>query len=267
MKNAQLYYWAIVIAFSLGWFIHRQYQTSPPLPDPSPQAFQIPKISQHRWRQPLQAFNTPYLEQNNNLHRYMGKYSFSDSIFLSDDRLAWSAEEFLWLEKISKEENPASGLQIKVDTASLMTGRVNDKERAYIPAFIYNETLSDKFLIGMRWEPWSILEAKAPDGQWYPIQYYRPYDCATDMGYLKIAPQEFCVLSLPLFIGDYSTELRLRIDTGKQVLRSHTFKGRINKTQFEFSPINPIGQMLKGIPEQWRRKYFLGSSPMVLNRN
>lgn len=267
MKNAQLYYWAIVIAFSLGWFIHRQYQTPTTLTDSSPQPFQIPKISQHRWRQPLQAFDTPALSQNNNLHRYMGKYTFSDSIFISDDRLTWSKEDFLWPEQVNVEEHHASGLQIKVDTSLLITGRMNDKERAYLPAFIYNETLSDKFLIGMRWEPWSILEARAPDGQWYPIQYYRPQDCATDMGYLKIAPQEFCVLSLPLFTGNFRTELRLRIETGKQVLLSNTFKGRINRTQFELSPINPIRRLLKDIPEQWRQKYFLGSSPMALNWN
>ncbi len=267
MKNAQLYYWAIVIAFSLGWFIHRQYQVPTQLTDLTPQPFEIPKISQYRWRQPLEAFDIPYLNQNNNLHKYMGKYSFSDSVFISDDRLVWAREEFLWPEQISEEEYLANGLQIKVDTQLLITGRMNDKDRAYVPAFIYNETLSDKFLIGIRWEPWSILEAKAPNGQWHPIQYYRPSDCATDMGYLKIAPQEFCILSLPLFTGDFPTELRLRIDTGRQVLLSNTFKGRINRTQFQFAPTNRLGQTLADLPKHWRDKYFLGSRPMALNSN
>lgn len=264
MKNAQLYYWAIVIAFSLGWFIHRQYYAPSKSSHSIQHPFQVPKVSQHRWRQPLKVTTIDYIS-NSDTDRYLGKFAFSDSIFIPDDRLLWSEEEFLRIDQLPYDESHGAGLQVRIDSQLVVTGRRNDKARAYHPAFIFNETQTTKYLLGMNWQPWHILEAKDPEGHWRPIQVFVPSDCATQMGYLKLEPQEFCMLSLPVFAGDFATELRLRIRNGKEVLLSNSFKGKINRTQFKFSPTDPYKWHIQQYPKKSANRFFLGSTPLELD--
>lgn len=266
MKNAQLYYWAIVIAFSLGWFIHRQYQTPSTLTDSSPQPFQIPKISQHRWRQPLQAFNTDYISKSEPF-RYLGKFAFADSIFVPDDRLLWSTEDFIRYDELSPPGAQGTGLQVKIDPELILCGRRNDKVKAYLPAFIFNETPNPKYLLGMNWQPWHVLEAKDSLGNWRPIQISIPSDCGTQMGFLKLKPQEFCILNLPFFVGDFATELRLRIRNGQQIMVSNSFPANINQSQFYFSPIDPAKVYMQGDSKKVWERFFLGGIPLEYDRN
>lgn len=266
MKNAQLYYWAIVMAFSLGWLIHRQYYLPSKVPDTIPQAFKIPKISQHRWRQPLEAFDLDYISKSNPF-RYLGKFAFADSISISDDRLLWSAEDFLRYDELPSKEAHGSGLQVKIDPKLILCGRRNDKAKAYLPAFIFNETPTPQYLVGMNWQPWHILEAKDQEGNWRPIQISIPSDCGTQMGFLKLKPQEFCILNLPVFTGDFATELRLRIRNGMQIMISNSFPAQINQNQFNFSPIDPAKKQLQKYPKKNWERFFLGSIPLEFDKN
>ncbi|MBX2876284.1 MAG: hypothetical protein KTR30_29460 [Saprospiraceae bacterium] len=266
MKNAQLYYWAIVIAFSLGWLIHRQFYVPSKLPEPTPQAFKIPKISQHRWRQPLESFDINYIRKSEP-YRYVGKFAFADSIFIPDDRLLWSAEDFLRYDELPSQEAQGRGLQVKIDPKLILCGRRNDKTRAYLPAFIFNETPNPQYLVGMDWQPWHIIEAKDTQGNWRPIQISIPSDCGTQMGFLKLKPQEFCILNLPVFVGDFATELRLRIRNGKQIMVSNSFPAKINQSQFNFSPTDPAKERVQKYPKKDWERFFLGSIPLEFDRN
>lgn len=266
MKIAQSYYWAIAIAFCLGWLIHRQYYAAikPPI-SPKSQPFHIPKITQNLWRQPLKDFKVDYISLSNDFNYYFGKYPFTDSIFLADAAIQWTEEEFLNLEQLPTGKAHGAGLQVKIDSNLFVAGRENDKAQAYTPAFIFNETLRDQYLLGMNWQPFCILEALNPEGIWRPIQMYRPYTCTTQMGYLRLAPQEFCVLALPSFDGAFSTQLRLRLHNGGQYVLSNTFKGNINRTQFQFAPDDPTKERLLEVSQNKWSSYFFGTIPVEMD--
>jgi hypothetical protein len=74
-----------------------------------------------------------------------------------------------------------------------------------------------------------ITEAKDSAGNWRPIEENWKYGCGNGVGTIILPPNEIGLSATMIYHGDYSTTLRLRIDSSF----SNEFKGSINYRQFE----------------------------------
>jgi hypothetical protein len=74
-----------------------------------------------------------------------------------------------------------------------------------------------------------ITEAKDSTGNWKPIEERWTYMCGVGVGTIILPPKEIGLSATMIYHGNYSTTLRLRIDS----TFSNEFKGKINYRQFE----------------------------------
>lgn len=74
-----------------------------------------------------------------------------------------------------------------------------------------------------------ITEAKDSTGNWRPIEKDKVYMCGNGVGTVILPPNEMALSATMVYHGDYSTTLRLRIDS----TFSNEFNGNINYRQFE----------------------------------
>ena len=82
-----------------------------------------------------------------------------------------------------------------------------------------------------------ITEAKDSTGNWRPIEEDWVYMCGNGVGTIILPPNEIGLSATMIYHGNYSTTLRLRIDS----IFSNEFKGNINYRQFE-SKFNSQGE-------------------------
>ena len=74
-----------------------------------------------------------------------------------------------------------------------------------------------------------ITEAEDSTGNWKPIEKRWIYMCGNGVGTIILPPNEIGLSATMIYNGNYSTTLRLRIDS----TFSNEFKGNINYRQFE----------------------------------
>ncbi|MBD81438.1 MAG: hypothetical protein CL840_21145 [Crocinitomicaceae bacterium] len=90
-----------------------------------------------------------------------------------------------------------------------------------------------------------ITEAKDSTGNWRPIEKKWMYACGNGVGTFILPPNEIALSATMIYHGNYSTTLRLKIDS----TFSNEFKGNINYRQFE-SKFNEQG----GYKEEYKRE-------------
>lgn len=76
-----------------------------------------------------------------------------------------------------------------------------------------------------------IMEAKDSAGVWRPIEKRFIYLCGNGVGTIILPPGEIMLTSVPLFQGEYKTQLRLRYPNTE--FYSNSFEGNINYRQFK----------------------------------
>lgn len=269
MKNAQYYYWAIVLAFGFGLYTYKYHLHSPASVKVVNDYFKTPKIGQNLLRQPLKLYEKDHLWPTST--HLMGKFPFSDSIYLTENSIPFSDEDYYfpnWDSENSTEEvYPLDGLQLKIDHTTYIKGRYSDENKAHIPVFIVNETGSTKYLFGTNEYVVSMIEAKDRTGVWRPIEYVsRPTSCTSTIGFIKIHPKEFCLLALPLFRGDFKTQIRVKLKNQHSILISEAFPGYINEDQFKFKPDSWLKRALNESTQNQFPFWFLGSIPLEFNQ-
>ena len=128
----------------------------------------------------------------------------------------------------------SASLNIVVDTSRIIkninfTGLCDSlfAFEAY-PVFLENKS-GRKVAIGYGSHIDIILQAKNEQGQWQDIEWPYMYGCGTGLATIVIAEDEMALTSVPLFRGDFKTELRLRIGHNY----SKPFRGTIDKRQLE----------------------------------
>lgn len=265
MKNAQYYYWAIVLAFGFGLYTYKYHLHSPPSVKVVNDYFKVPKIGQNLLRQPLKLYEKDHLWATST--HLMGKFQFSDSIYIDEQPMVFTEKDYYfppWDSENDEEEvYPLDGLQLKVDHTTYIKGWYNSDDKAHIPVFIINETGSTKYLFGSNERVASMIEAKDRTGVWRPIEYvFGPTSCTYKMGFIKIHPKEFCVLALPLFRGDFKTQIRIKLKNQHSILISEAFPGYINEKQFKFKPDSWLKRALKENPRDQFPYWFLGAVPL-----
>ena len=74
-----------------------------------------------------------------------------------------------------------------------------------------------------------VLQAKDSLQEWRPIEEVFFYMCGTGLQYIQLPPQEIVITSVPIFKGNFKTELRLKCDS----IFSNVISGWIHPNQFE----------------------------------
>lgn len=112
------------------------------------------------------------------------------------------------------------------------------KEGNYVqsyPLFIYSATGDTIYVEEQDLSIILIQEARDKDGIWKPIEYWRPSWCGNSYSTLIIPPNHFLGTKIVRYDGDFETDLRVKVRSGNQIVYSNTFKGKINRSQFELT--------------------------------
>ncbi len=78
-----------------------------------------------------------------------------------------------------------------------------------------------------------LLEAKDSVGNWKPIQVPYRYRCGTGLETIILPPKEIVITMLPIFNGNYKTQLRLTYGSNM----SKPFWGKIDYKQFKINKL------------------------------
>lgn len=111
-----------------------------------------------------------------------------------------------------------------------------ERPRNYIqafPVFIYNPSKDTVYLDQQDGRVIMIQEAKDENGVWKPIEFWRYSWCGNSYGAEGLLPNALAVVKVFKYDGDFETEIRLKLKNGDKIIYSDSFKGTINKSQFE----------------------------------
>jgi hypothetical protein len=78
-----------------------------------------------------------------------------------------------------------------------------------------------------------IQEAKDEKGNWRPIEFWVSGFCGNGKWDYILKPNYYAVTSVYKYSGEFQTDLRIKFRRGTKVYYSDSFKGTINKKQFE----------------------------------
>lgn len=105
-------------------------------------------------------------------------------------------------------------------------------EKEYVkcfPLYILNKT-NDTILTRIKF----IQEAKDKNGNWNPIEHYKPYGgCMVENNYCKLGSNNYIIYPIIKYFGNYKTKLRVKIYNQKNIYYSNEFEGCINYSQFD----------------------------------
>lgn len=117
----------------------------------------------------------------------------------------------------------------------------------HYPIYFVNSTKNDKIFYGKDRYVFGIQEAvdrKENYGEWRPIEA-RGFDfCGNGRWALIVHPQEFVLVLMRKYKGDYETQMRVRFEVGENIFVSRPFKGKINKKQFTIQDSSYLEQSL-----------------------
>jgi len=134
-----------------------------------------------------------------------------------------------------KENFLTTPLSVAIDTTQTIStsdfcySNNNYKTKFFesFPVFIENGTDS-LALIGFGSKVNIIVEALDTDNIWKPIEKRFIYKCGNGLYYIYLKPNEICCTLIPVYNGDFSTQLRLNINNSY----SKPYFGHIYKSQF-----------------------------------
>ena len=170
---------------------------------------------------------------------FIGKFRFNDSIDINPK----AKDTFLYNDNVRhvndiKEIN-RSGLELFVDYETTIFYNWFGPESltyfSYYPVYLVNSTQSDKILFGKDSHVFGIQEAQDKENynSWKPIEA-KGYDfCGNGYWNIIIRPNEFGLVLMPKYKGNYKTKLRARIKNGDNIIVSNAYEGIINKSQFK----------------------------------
>lgn len=125
--------------------------------------------------------------------------------------------------------------KISIDTVKNVAFKYSLK---FYPLFIINNSdslthvlLQDRSLI-------AILEGIDKNGKWVPLQFHVGSFCGNSYNHEPLPPHNFLLSLIPMFTGNYKTQLRLKIKNKDMILYSNTFQGSVSLGQFDDTKLN-----------------------------
>jgi|GEM_PF-4637254 len=120
------------------------------------------------------------------------------------------------------------------------------RQLACYPVYLFNPHADSIMFTTQDNQVRMIQEAKDRRGRWKPIEYWEFSTCGNSYFPAILPPLDFALIKMPVYHGDFETEIRLKMEFKKQVIYSAPFKGSINESQFK-------------IPESiWNPAIFIG---------
>jgi hypothetical protein len=170
--------------------------------------------------------------------RYLGVYKdtlFVDSINTTFSPINPFVSKADRLKYYGKENFLTTPLSLTIDTTQIINTSdlcisnhdVKIKHFESFPVFITNTTDS-LALIGFGTKVNIILEALDIDKKWKAIEKPFIYKCGNGLNDIYLKPDEICCTLIPIYRGNFSTQLRLNINGSY----SKPYRGQIYRTQF-----------------------------------
>ena len=133
----------------------------------------------------------------------------------------------------------------------------------YFPVYFVNSTKTNKVFYGKDDYVFGIQEAveKNKYSEWRPIEG-RGFDfCGNGRWGLIVHPQEFILVLMRKYEGDYETEMRVRFEVGENIFVSRPFKGKINHMQFSLKDSSYFERRLQETNGKAATWLFYGAIP------
>lgn len=134
-----------------------------------------------------------------------------------------------------KENFLTTPLSVTIDTTQTIRSsdfcyyKDNYKTKFFESFPVFLKNLTDSLAsIGFGSKVNIIVEALDTDNIWKPIEKRFIYKCGNGLHYIYLKPSEICCTLIPIYDGDFSTQLRLNINGSF----SKPYWGHIYKSQF-----------------------------------
>lgn len=264
MQKSQFYYWIIIVAFSFGFYAKSRIPAQADVGEQSLKVFQVPEVFRTDTISTLLPQKSKYLQSYS--PSFLGKFAFGDILLLDNHWPEDPENDFLYFMRDSLDYFASDGLQLipRPDIQLPDLNNKNNRTAAYFPVFIPNETRETKLLFGKNFHLHALHEARDSSGNWRPIEY-RGFDwCGTGSWSweLRLHPQEYAAMLMPLYRGNYATELRVIFKNGENKIISKPYAGTISYEQFYFEPDSYIKKWFEDSPLSVTVGKFYGSYPL-----
>lgn len=229
MQKSQFYYWIIIVAFSFGFYA----KANSNIAFYSSKAFKIPPITKpkkstpHLFPQEAKCFQWLY-------PTFLGKMKSTEVFHIQPDWYSLISTGFEDCSVDSLDNYDTGGLKLfiapEISMKDPILGQENDA--AFFPVFIVNETRKTKNIIRKKLHIETIHEAIDSNGVWRAIGQTNLSTVRKKEWQLSLHPKEFGIFLMPIYEGNYATQLRLRLKNGIDTVVSESYKGRISYEQF-----------------------------------
>ena len=173
---------------------------------------------------------------------FVGKYKFQDQIDINpeiDDTSYYN--DFIWdYSRVRIDDSlDVNGFDLIVDYNTTIYynkyyGIYSSTVFAHYPVYFVNSSKTDKIFLGKDSYVFGVQEArlKYKYSEFNPIEV-RGFDfCGNGTWGLKVEPNEFVLVLMSKYDGDYETALRARFKMGECIYVSKPFLGKIDTNQF-----------------------------------
>jgi hypothetical protein len=202
--------------------------------------------------------------------RFVGKFKFADTIDINREKRDTAMYKDFLHEGSGRRASATidvNGFELFVDySKTLKYKRHYEFEptyNAYYPVYFVNSTSSDKLFLGKDSYAFGIQEAVDTTGwdTWKPIEGKGFDFCGNGHWGLIVHPQEFVVILMQKYKGDFETGLRVRFAIGESRYVSKPYPGFINQKQFELKPDSYLYERLQETNGGAASYLFYGYSP------
>lgn len=199
---------------------------------------------------------------------FIGKFKFQEEIDINPEKRDTSFDkDFVYAPREQTDSLDVNGLELIVDyDISVKYNRYYGLDSSlynHYPVYFVNSTKSDKVFYGKDSYVFGIQEAldEKKFGKWRPIEG-RGFDfCGNGRWGLIVHPQEFILILMRKYEGDYNTDMRVRFEVAENIFVSRSFKGIMNKSQFSIQDGSYFEQKLQETDGRAATWLFYGAVP------
>lgn len=229
--------------------------------------FTIPEVANSQIREPIPSkkYRADFISEVFPI--FAGKFRFANKIDISPDKRDTAmSKDFVGNYSRSRigDSIDINGFELIVDYDQVVKFRQYDSiVYEYYPVYFVNSTKSDKMFLGKDDYIFGIQEALDNEKwkSWRPIES-RGFDfCGNGRWGLIVHPNEFVVILMRKYEGDFQTAMRVRFELGDNIYVSKPFEGIIQESQFRIQDSSYLEKQLRetnGSAASW---LFYGAVP------
>lgn len=235
MKNAQLFYWSIVLAFLFGFYL----KSHPSYPEKS-------QVLQRSFFTPPEldlCMDSAYIKTmlaygEKRAPILLGKSVYKDTVVVKPKWFNEFADRKHYCPLDSIEYYIADGLQLLTHLEADFSSAhfLHSSDQQLLSLFIINETSQPKVLMRYGGVLNISVEAKNHSGIWEQIGGSRDldgYHASCSPWQIKILPGEFAFSLFSIPTGDFSTQIRLKLINGENIIVSSPFDFNMDYSAFQ----------------------------------